>query len=194
MTTNEPRRARDDEGVRRRLDKAVRTGRLVRLHRSIPDAERLEGFVVGTGPAWTLLAVCSDIRLDGWAAVRTPDITKVRRRGDETSLTVRALRRSGQWPVRMPDPAVELDDLPALVRSAGEGFGLVAVHAEHRDPDCCWIGAPVRLRRASLRLREVDPDARWSDEPTTFRFRDITRVDFGDHYARVLREFAGTPA
>ncbi|QGV82291.1 hypothetical protein [Streptomyces ficellus] len=181
-------------GILRKLDRAVRTGELVRIRRSIAHADRIEGFVVGVSPAWTLIAPCSDVQIDGWAAVRTPDIVKVRRRGDDTCLTVRALRRRGQWPVRMPGRAVPLDGPAALAESAADGFGLITVHAERRRPDACWIGALTAVRRASLRVREVDPDARWQDDVTTFRFKDITRIDFGGRYESVLREFAGPAA
>ncbi|MBT2526349.1 hypothetical protein J7E91_13140 [Streptomyces sp. ISL-99] len=179
-----------DDGVLRRLDKAVTTGRLVRVHRSIPRVEWIEGFVIGASAEWTLLARCSDIQLDGWSALRTADITKVRRQGDETCLTIRALRRRGQWPVRVP-AAIPLDESTALLKTAGSEFGLISVHRERQVPDACWIGAVTRLRPRSVRLREVDTGARWHADDTTFRFRDITRVDFGGRYETTLREFAG---
>ncbi|MEV8533825.1 hypothetical protein [Streptomyces sp. NPDC051211] len=180
-----------NDKIRARLDEAVGSGALVRLRRSMPGAERLEGFVVGTGTEWTLMAVCKDIQLDGWAAVRTADITKVRRRGDETCLTVRALRRRGEWPVRAPVPAVPLDGLPALADAASRGFGLISLHAERQVPDACWIGEVTELRPKSLRIREVDTEAQWRSTPSRFRFKDVTRVDFGGRYEQTLREFSG---
>ncbi len=174
-----------------RLGEAARSGALVRLRRSIPGAERIEGFVVGVGAEWTLMAVCTDIHLDGWAAVRTADITKVRVRGDETCLTVRALRHRGQWPVQDPGPAAVLEGgLPALADAASRGFGLVSLYEEQRVPDACWIGEVTELRPKSLRVREIDTDARWRSAPTTFRFEDVTRIGFGGRYERTLREFA----
>ncbi|GAA2497549.1 hypothetical protein [Streptomyces gobitricini] len=180
-----------DGDILRRLDRAVRTGTLVRVRRSIPRSDRLEGFVTGVDTAWTLIARCVDTRLEGWTAVRTTDIVEVRRSGDEKCLTIRALRRRGQWPVRMPEPTVRLDGLPALAESACAGFGLISLHTERNVPDACWIGALTELRRASLRLREVDTDARWREDVSKFRFEDITRVEFGGLYESTLREFAG---
>ncbi|MEV8322878.1 hypothetical protein [Kitasatospora sp. NPDC056731] len=172
------------------LDRARHEGRLVRLRRTLPGADRLEGFVLGTGPVWTLLANCADHRLDGWTAVRTDSLRKVRDLGGPETLTVRALRRSGLWPVRPPGADLPLDDLPGLITAACAEYGLIALHTEHHDPDACWIGAVTSLRPASLRLHEVDPEARWHREPTKFRFADVTRVDLGTHYNAVLREFA----
>ncbi|MFD0275910.1 hypothetical protein ACFVHB_18665 [Kitasatospora sp. NPDC127111] len=173
------------------LDHAPRGGGLVRLRRSIPGADRLEGFVLGTGPVWTLLAACTDHRLDGWTAVRTADLRKVRRVGDEDGLTVRALRRAGDWPVRPPAGDLPLDDLPGLVEAASRAYGLVALHTEESAPDVCWVGTVTGLRPKSLRLHQVDTEARWYEEPTKFRLGRITRVDLGSHYLAVLRDFAG---
>ncbi|MFJ6782712.1 hypothetical protein [Streptomyces yangpuensis] len=178
-----------------RLDEALSSGTLVRVHRSsIRDADRLDGFVVGRGAEWTLLALCTDLRLNGWAAVRTADVTKVRRRGDkggdEDCLTVRVLRRRGRWPVCGPEPALPLDGLPALARAASRDFGLVSLHVERHAPDACWIGEVTDVRQKSLRLREIDTEARWRPAPSKFRFEDVTRLDFGGRYERTLLEFA----
>ncbi|MFE4361186.1 hypothetical protein [Kitasatospora sp. NPDC056800] len=173
------------------LDRARAEGRLVRLHRTLPGADRLEGFVLGTGPVWTLLATCTDHRLDGWSAVRTAGLRKVRDRGGEEGLTVRALRRRGLWPVRPPGADLPLDDLPGLLTAACAEYGLITLHTEHLDPDVCRVGTVTGLRPRSLRLHEVDTEARWYPEPTKYRLRDVTRVGLGDHYTSVLREFAG---
>ncbi|WP_455356721.1 hypothetical protein [Streptomyces sp. SYSU K217416] len=170
-----------------RLARAVGAPRLVRVHRSIRGADRLDGLVLGTSPAWTLLAVCEDLRPDGFTAVRTPDITRVRRLGDEDSLTLRVLRRRGQWPVH---PALDLSTSPGLVRDAAAHHPLLAFHEETRDPDVCWVGRPVGYRAKSCGVLEVDPEARWSPTPSTYRFKHLTRIDFGGHYLRTLAEFA----
>ncbi|MFB7252669.1 hypothetical protein [Streptomyces nojiriensis] len=181
-----------DDKVMARLAEAVSSGVPVRVHRSaIRGADRLDGFIVGTSAAWTLIALCSDLRLDGWAAVRTPDITKVGWRGGPDCLTVRALRRRGRWPARAPEPALALAGLADLAVGASRAFGLVSLHVERDAPGACWIGEVAAVRPKSLRLREVDPEARWHPGLSKFRFEDVTRVDFGGRYERTLLEFAG---
>ncbi|WP_030903280.1 MULTISPECIES: hypothetical protein [unclassified Streptomyces] len=181
-----------DNKVMTRLAEAMSSGAPVRVHRSaIRDADRLDGFVVAAGAAWTLIAVCSDIQLDGWAAVRTADTTKVGRRGGTDCLTVRALRRRGRRPARAPEPALALDGLAELAEDASRAFGLVSLHAERDAPDACWIGEVAAVRPKSLRLREVDTEARWLPELSKFPFEVITRVGFGGRYERTLLEFAG---
>ncbi|MFD5778817.1 hypothetical protein [Streptomyces sp. NPDC126933] len=178
------------DGTRRKLDRAASTGNLVRIDRSIRGADSIEGFVVGASGAWTLLAPCTDVLVDGYTAVRTSDITRVKRRGDENSLTVRALRRRGHWPVAKPMGGVLPRDLHELLVAGSRHYGLLGVHTEHRRTDACWIGALVGLRRKSLGLHLIDPDARWHDEPSKFAVKHVTRVDFGGRYGQALREFA----
>jgi hypothetical protein len=36
----------------------------------------------------------------------------------------------------------------------------------------------------------VTPDARWDEEPTRFRYEDVTRVEVGDGYATALFRLA----
>ncbi|MFJ8041354.1 hypothetical protein ACIRBX_12695 [Kitasatospora sp. NPDC096147] len=175
--------------VLRKLTDATRTHHLVRIHRTIEDTEPIEGFVLATNAAWTLLTPCHDFRLDGFTAVPTPDISKVKRTGDEDSLTIRALRRRGQWPTPRTD--VDLTALPALLLSASTRHHLVGLETERDTPGALWIGAVLRIGRKTVRLHELDPDARWHDKPSKFPLTAITRIQFAGHYEQTLHEFAG---
>lgn len=186
MSKNRPT---DPDAILRKLSRAIGTGHLVLIDRSIRRADSVQGFVVGANKAWTLLAHCQDVLLDGFTAVRTSDISRVKRSGDEDSLTVRALRRRGQWPVEQPQ--VTLDDLRELFVTGSARYGLVVVHVEHQAAGMCWIGSVAGLGRKTVRLHEVDPQARWHDEPSKFRLKDITQVGFAGRYERTLEEFAG---
>lgn len=191
MSKPQQRLPADPEAILRKLDRAVRTGHLTRIHRSKPHAEPIDGFVVGANEAWVLLAPCQDVLLDGYTAVRTGDISRVRRRGDEDSLTIRALRRRGQWPVAKPSGDVAFGDLRELLATSGGHYGLVTVYTERKSVDMCWIGAVVGFRGKSVGLHEVDPRARWHDEPSTFPLKHITQVGFAGRYEQTLQEFAG---
>ncbi|MGW3321466.1 hypothetical protein [Streptomyces virginiae] len=181
----------DNEAMTRPAE-ALSSGAPVRVHRSgIRGAVRLDGFVVTASAAWTLIGLCGDVQLDGWAAVRPADVTKVGRRGGTDCPTVRALRRRGHWPARAPEPALPLDRLADLAQGASRAFGLVSLHVERDAPNACWIGEVAAVRPKSLRLREVDPEARWRPELSKFPFKDVTRVGFGGRYERTLLEFAG---
>jgi len=200
MATSAKARDRVDDGTRpamdperrtRKLDKAIRRRVPVRVERVIPGADPIAGIVLASSPAWTLLAVTRDTVLDGFNAVRTADIARIRRTDDEDSLTVRALRRRGQWPVPADAVAAHVGDIGELLDAIGRRHGLVALHRERHRTDACWIGAVAALGRKAVRLHEVDPEAVWHTEPRGFRYRHITRVGFAGTYERALREFAG---
>lgn len=146
--------------------------------------------MLGSGDAWTLLAPCADVRVDGYTAVRTGDISRVKRRGDENALTVRALRRRGQWPVAAPAGGVRPGDTAELLTTAAAHYGLLGVHTEHLTVDSLWIGALLRVGPRSARLHLIDPEARWYDRPSKVRLADLTRIGFGGRYEETLREFA----
>ncbi|MFI5528418.1 hypothetical protein ACIA8O_07615 [Kitasatospora sp. NPDC051853] len=184
-------RRTDPAAILRKLTRAALTGHLVRLHRTIDGTDPVEGFVLGAAPGWTLLAECRDLRLDGFTALRTTDLARVRKRGGPDSLTVRALRRHGRWPVAVPPMA--LDDLPTLLADAHQLHGLLSVHLERETTEALWIGAVTRVGRKNLHLHQIDPEARWHDHPSKFPLAEITRVTFGSHYERTLAEFAEAP-
>lgn len=181
------------QAVRAELETAAQQQSLVRLSRSIPRSDKLDGFVVGLGHAWLLLAVLDhNIYLNGFAALRVADVKKVNRRGGPNSFVGRALAARGEWP---PSGAnVDLDDLAQLVRNAAEVAPLVTLHIEAEDPAVCFIGRPVRFTRRSVHLVQITPEAEWDDEPTKWKFTDVTRVDFGGRYEEALSLIGGTPS
>ncbi|MFC1443155.1 hypothetical protein ABUW04_33455 [Streptacidiphilus sp. N1-10] len=82
------------------------------------------------------------------------------------------------WPGCAPD-----DRLPGLV--------CVSMERKAKWVDACWIGVVLGLGHRSLRLHELNPQARWHRRPSKFRLDAITTVSFGGSYERILEEFAG---
>lgn len=165
---------------------------LVRLSRSIRCADPVDGFVVGIGEKWVLLAELDpNIDLNGFCAVRRADITKVSVRGGSDSFVPRALQARGQWP---PQPAaVNLDDVSELIRTAADLAPLVTLHIEADNPDVCFIGRPARVTIRNLHLLDIDPQAQWSHRTRKFRHASLTRVEFGGRYEEAL-VLVGGPA
>jgi hypothetical protein len=176
--------------VASRLARAQAEGLLVRVRRTLPDADVLDGFVVDVGPQWLALARLSDrIELDGWSLLRLADVRSVKLEPDADCFEVRALRARGQWPPAAP--GVPLDDTAAAVLAAGAAHPLVAVHRELDRPDVAWVGAVRGVRGATLFLLEVGVQADWSRKPRAYDLDDITRVDFGGGYEEALALVAG---
>src|SRR6202043_2618244 len=92
-----PRATEDKPGAGLRC--AADDGTLVRVRRTIRGADKPEGFVVGLGARWVLLAVLDpSIVLDGFAAIQLADIAAVVPVGGRNSFVGRALTLQGHWP------------------------------------------------------------------------------------------------
>ncbi|MGY5125398.1 hypothetical protein [Streptomyces nigrescens] len=178
--------------IRRQLQEAAEKHQFTHLVRALPGSDELEGFVVEVTPSWTVIAECNRLALDGFVALRTRDIVKVRRRGSR-DLMVRWLQQHGPWPPPGPRGALSHTDVRSLVESVSRHYHLIAVFEEDLDPDVVCIGAPVRFGEKRLKLLEVNPKARWASAPTSFHYDDITRIDFGDRYNTILDALAGPP-
>jgi hypothetical protein len=176
--------------VAARLARAQAEGLLVRVRRTLPDADVVDGFVVGVGAEWLALAWLSDrIELDGWSLLRVADVRSVKIEPDEECFEIRALRARGQWPPT--DPGVPLDDTAAAVLAIGASWPLVAVHRELDRPDEAWVGAVRGVKGSTLTLLEVGVQADWGRKTRSYDLDDLTRLDFGGGYEQALALVAG---
>ncbi|MGW4947209.1 hypothetical protein ACWEOZ_37120 [Actinoplanes sp. NPDC004185] len=175
-----------------RLDRALRERRLVRLRRRIDRADKLEGYVVMLADSWLLMAVVDDgIRLNGFAALRSADVVAVKPRPTD-GFVGKALALQGTWPPVAPTN-VDLTGIRKLIVSVAEHFSLVTLHLEKSIPDACFIGRLAAVRKRTVGIREVSPQATWDREPTKWPLRKITRIDFGGAYENALYAVAGDP-
>jgi hypothetical protein len=174
-----------------RLSRAQQNQLLETVRRWIPDADRLEGFVVGIGQKWVALQRLSDrIAFDGWQLIRVKDIQAVSVDPDPDCFEVKALKARSLWPPSAPDLA--LDDVVSAVDSASGPTAMVSVFDEFDRPEVCWIGEVTSLGDSKLHLLEVNTRG-WARKARTFDPADITRIDFGGGYEEALRLVAGSP-
>jgi len=158
---------------------------LVRVHRR-KHLDCYDGYVLAVGKRWLLLAnLDGAIVLDGYTALRRRDVKSVRRKCTadfvRTALTLR-----GQWPPAPPATQVDLEGTRSLLASLRGQWPLVTVHPELEDPDVCFIGDLQHVGRKWMRLREITPQATWTEPPSEFRIDRITRVDMGGRYEQAL--------
>ncbi|NGO75309.1 hypothetical protein G6045_06395 [Streptomyces sp. YC504] len=176
----------------RLLRRAVNERWVVRVEREgLVPGEPLVGFALASGRDWTLLLLVTDSMLDGYALVRTRDVTDVRTRG-KRDVDRRWTKKHGTWPP--PPPAggsFALGGTRELVAQVAAAYPLVTVFQEELDPDIALIGKVTSLGKKSLRLQEIDSTAEWRRTTTKLRYNDITRLDFADHYNGVLLDLGG---
>jgi hypothetical protein len=177
--------------MRNQLTKALRNKLLVRFARPF-ECGTVNGYVLGIGPRFFLLALVSDgLRFNGFQCLRLSDVRQLCVPDKDAAFHETALRKRGQ---RFPKkPPVSVSSLDKLLLTAGRAFPLVTIHREKVDPDVCWIGRVTDLRDGRVTLREIGPDARWDDQLGTYRLSEITRVDFGGDYEDALYSVADPP-
>ena len=153
---------RGDTRRRARLRPAARDGQLIRVQQDIPGLSWLDGSVVAVGRRWVLLALLDGTMvLDGWAAVRTGDLTSIRRAPNHLFVD-QLLTGRGQLPAPPPMPGLDLHSTRRLLDTAAHTAPLVTIHTERDHPDECYIGRLTRQGRHRITLQEIDPDARWT--------------------------------
>ena len=171
--------------LRAQLTHAAGNDHMVRIARTSQPGDRIDGFVLAVGRKWSLVRKTMDGGfLDGYAAIRTDDITNVR---PDMSFESEFTKTLPEWPLGLPELAepLDLDNTERMLRCLLHPKRLVAI--ERKKPsDATWIGVPFALERKRLYLWEVDPQARWHREPFGYALRSITAVLLDNHYQHAL--------
>jgi hypothetical protein len=170
-----------------RLRAAQASSTMVRIERRPRYSERVNGFVVGLGSKWVLVAATTDGGyFDGFTAIRARDVTRVRRDRSFEGVFARA---QPQWPPTAPG-GVDLDSTRRMLRTLAATAPLLGIEKE-KERSATWIGEVVTVRRGWVRLHEVHPDATWHRRPLWYECRAVTRASVGSHYLTGLAAVAG---
>ena len=143
------------------------------------------GYVLTVGPRFFLIALVEDhVRFNGFQCFRLQDVRGLQVPARYAAFIEAALKLRAER--RPRTPAVVVDSLQNLLRTASRAFPLVTIHRETVAPDICHIGRVVTVSESEVSLLEIGPDAEWDVEPTNYRLKEITRVDFGGGYEDAL--------
>jgi hypothetical protein len=180
--------------IRTQLVRAKRQRRLIRLYRDGLDYQGRysEGYVVGLSPGFVVLhRVADTILLDGYQVFRVADITKAWGDYPSRGFVEKALHLRNQ---RLePVENLDLASVETVLSSAGAIFPLLSIHRERIYRDSCWIGQVVGMTDRTFLFRQINPAAEWVGT-ARYRFRDITKIDFGGRYEEALTMVAGISA
>ena len=155
------------------------------------DHSSVRGYVLDVGPQFFLVAVVSDrIWFDGFECFRVGDVRDLRPDPHGAFVESALQIRGEQIPVKA---RVSLASIEELLLSASREAPLVVVHCEEMDPEVCWIGRILSIKRGRLSLLGISPEAQWHEEPDTFRLDQVTRVSFGGDYEAALHLVGGDP-
>ena len=149
------------------------------------NAQPWHGFVVAESPALVVIHRVSDrFDLDGYCAFPREAIKATTSFFAELDLLDRALRLKNQLPV-VPD-GLDASSMRNLMHSAQGTFGVLVVEREAVNPGEVEVGT-IRLNSdETYILRWLDTKARWQNDDRPFRYRDVTRLEFGSEYEQTL--------
>ncbi len=82
---------------------------------------------------------------------------------------------------------VRFDNLQTAIETLSAHFWLVSVFVERLRPDECMIGWVTDLNAEKMTLRKIDPNGKVVKRPKQLLLKDVTRLDSGGGYERVLR-------
>ncbi|MGB8356237.1 MAG: hypothetical protein WCD79_20230 [Chthoniobacteraceae bacterium] len=172
------------------LKGALQSKQYVRFKRRFEDSS-IHGYVLDIGPKFFLLALVSDrIWFDGFECFRLSDVNGLVA-PHNTNFVESALRkRRDSMPKK---PRVGLGSIEELLLTAGRVFPLVTIHREQVDPDVCWIGRILGVKKGRVSMLQINSHAEWHDKPSTYLLREITRVNFGGDYEDALHLVGGNP-
>ncbi len=170
---------------------SARNKELVQFTRSFEQGSTT-GYVMDVGPKFFLLALVDDlIRFNGFQCIRLQDVRNLQVPAKYSKFVAAALRKRDE---RIPKrPRVKIGSLNELLETAGHAYPIITIHREKIAPDVCHVGRVEQVSEAYLSLLEIGPDARWDDEPVSYRNREITRVDFDGDYEEALILVGGSP-
>ena len=174
-----------------KLNAAQKSRTLVRFESRFEDGF-ISGYVLGVGPAWFMLLLVDDrVRFNGHQFFRMSNISKLRtdpyEKFVETAMKKRKLRRPKA-------PRVDLSTTETLLRSTLGKCPLTTIHTEGVDPNVCYIGRIIAIDATTGSMLEIRPGAVWHRKPSSFRLRDITRLNIGGDYEDALYLVGGEPA
>jgi hypothetical protein len=170
---------------------AIRINRfpLVEFDRKPIDKSPLRGFVLRWTDEVTLVHVVEDqtFQLNGYAIFLNADVCKWR----VVTKDMFFAKASAINKLRPSRPKIVLGEMKQVLASAAS-VPLVVIHRERTHPGVCQIGRVLSTSQRSVVLQLVSPSGVW-EEKEKFLLREITLVEFGGGYERLLARIAGKP-
>ena len=181
-----------DGAVRARLRRAEHEHEGVKVLRAMKGVGLIEGYVVGVGKKWALLANVPSHRLDGYLAFRLRDVERIQPLRSHDFYRALATA-TGAWPPAAPGLPIDLDTTRGLIETVHTAGTIINLQIEYQDPDVAFLGVPAQLGARSAMMYEVSPQAVWDGTLSRWRYRDVSRIEFSSAYENDLLSIAGPP-
>jgi hypothetical protein len=161
---------------------------LLEFDRRPVDQHCLLGFALTWNAELTLMQPLEKERflLNGYSIIRNSDVKRWRPIPTDDFLARAAVLHN----LRPRKPAkVGIASVRQALSSAGKAFPLVTIHTERVRRGVCYIGRVLRTSQRALTLLSISPQADW-DEEESYLLKNITLIEFGGTYERLLARIA----
>jgi hypothetical protein len=149
------------------------------------DESPWHGFLIVESESLVVLHRVSDrYDLDGYCAFRREDIESITESFDKLDVLQRALRLKEQAPV-VPQ-AIDATSMRSLMESAQTAFGVLVIDREAVQSDEVEVGTIRMTSDETYVLRWLSTNAEWDNDDRPFRYRDVTKLEFGTEYEQTL--------
>ena len=158
---------------------------LVEIVRHLDGDRPWHGLLVAESEQLVVVHQVSDrFDLDGWCAFRKEDIETIDTEFDKRDLVARALALKAQQPV-VP-AGLDLASMRRLMETAQALSGILVIGRELIHDDEVEVGTIRMNSDDTYVLRYMTTNAEWVIDDRPFRYRDVTRLEFGAEYEQTL--------
>lgn len=165
------------------LTAAVKSGDYTRIRSKCDPDTLYDGYVVGLSKQFVILHTVSEsVLLNGYSVFPLREVNRVTT--NNQFFKHRALQLENVKP--FAPSSVELEDWQTLLASADVHFPVMALQLGRETSIRFSLGRVAEIKERSVLLRTISPSAEWEETPIKYKFRDITRIDFGGRYEAAL--------
>ena len=161
---------------------------LMKVERSgIPDSFEIEGFPIMLSEEFLLMTVIYDFYDEGFAIVRTADITDAYSK-ESVAFYENICIKEGLREKMRESAVTSVLSMEDILRQLKEYDGFIIIQRERETEKCdFFIGKVESLTEKAVLFHNFDPEGNWDDD--TIFYDDITQVTFGSNYARMYHKY-----
>ena len=167
------------------IEEIIKNKWIVRFNRKPFEESTLACFILDANDDFTLTnEVDDDAGSIGFQVFRNKTIKKFRVYDDSDWHESLVVKLKSIEPKERPN--ISIKSFEDLLKTVNENFPLIMIHYEKIATDECKVGRILEIKNKSFLMQEISPNAEWDEKPTKLKFKDITRISFGNGYENNL--------
>lgn len=167
---------------------ALRAKNMMVLYRDQLAAEEYAGIPVSVEDELTILQKENNFTLDGYAALRTGDVTETEQM-DDSPFCRRVLEGEKVYDA-VHAPGFDCRSWSPLLNGIRKNYeGWATIQCESGEEPVYYVGKISSIEGRYVSIRCVDADGTWHPDEVSLPLDDLTLVTFGDRYLNVFRKY-----